>query len=142
MLGLRSKQNGDTIIEVLIAISIVSLVLVTAYGISNRNTLEIEATQEQEQAQHLVESQIESLRTAGQITLTPTAGECFDGTTETQTCDNFSADGSGATYKVTITGPLGPSTLTPRVYTITATWTSLTGKTNNDGNVTMYYRLN
>ena len=139
MLTLCNNKRGDTLIEVMIAIAIVSLVLVTAYGISNRSTLSIQATQEQMQAQHLVESQIEVLRSAGGIT---TSGDCFDGTTETNACNNFSAAGSGATYTLAITGPRGINHVSPSTYTITATWTTLTGNHTNDGNVTMYYRLN
>jgi prepilin-type N-terminal cleavage/methylation domain-containing protein len=139
MLTFRLKQRGDTIVEVMIAIAIVSLVLVTAYGVTNRNTLSIQATQEREQAQHLVEAQIEALRTAGGIT---TSGECFDGTTESATCDNFSPAGTGVTYTVKITGPAGLNHASPSTYMIAINWSTLTGNHANDGNVTMYYRLN
>jgi prepilin-type N-terminal cleavage/methylation domain-containing protein len=137
MLGL--KQRGDTIVEVMIAIAIVSLVLATAYGVSNRNTIAIQATQEQTQAQHLAESQLEALRTVGGII---TNGDCFNGVTETNACSSFSEGGSGATYTAKITGPTGINHASPSGYTITVTWTTLRGNHANDGNITMYYRLN
>lgn len=137
MLSLR--QRGDTIVEVMIAIAIVSLVLATAYGVTNRNTIAMQASQEQEQAQHLVESQIEALRTAGGIVAN---GDCFNGTTETNACNNFSAGGSGATYSISITGPTGLNHASPSSYAIAIKWTTLRGDHANDGNITMYYRLN
>ncbi len=132
-LNFRKDQRGDTIVEVLIAVAIISLVVTTAYAISNKNTQAIQANSERVQAQHLVAAQIESLRAQNGITA---SGDCFNGSTETSTCTNFTQSGSGATYNVHIT------TGANNVYTITAKWTSLGGASANDGNVTMFYRLN
>jgi len=129
-------ERGDTIVEVLIAIGIISLILVSAYAITAKNTAALQRNQERTEAQHLVEGQIEALRAQNGLTA---SGDCFNGTTEVSICNNFTRSGSGATYTVTVTGPLGhPAT---GVYTIKAVWTSLNSKTNNDSNVTMYYRL-
>lgn len=127
-----SEQRGDTIVEVLIAISIVSLILTSAYAVTNRNAQVAQKIQEQGQAQKLVEREIELLRTYDG---TIPAGWCLvsDGSGVTATsgapCDQMTAEGSGATYKLTITGSSS--------YQITATWDALGGQT---GNVTMYYR--
>ena len=135
----RLQQRGDTMIEVLIAIAIASLVLTAAYVITNQNSQSIQANQERIQAQHLVESQIEALRANGKL---DNSGDCFIGTTETKPtdpgspCDTIGAAGSGATYHVSVA--LDDTT---QVYTITATWDSLGGTSDNDSNVTMYYRL-
>lgn len=134
MLSLK-RQDGDTIVEVLIAIAIVSLVLTAAYVITNKNTIAIQANQERIQAQHLVEAQIESLRANNGLT---TSGDCFS-TTGSETggagCSNFTEEGSGATYAASVEGP------SSNVYTIKVVWTSLASTTANDSNVTMYYRL-
>jgi len=136
-------QRGDSIVEVLIAIGICSLVLVSAFVITNKSTAAIQANQERIEAQHLAESQIEVLRAQNGIA---TSGDCFVGTTETATCGNFTRTGSGATYTVKVTGPSGLNPPVPvgghSTYAITVTWTSLGSKTTNDSNVTMTYRLN
>jgi prepilin-type N-terminal cleavage/methylation domain-containing protein len=136
--GARFKQRGDTIVEVLIAMAIISLVLAGAYVTSNRNTILMQSSQERQQAQRLVEGQIEMLRAKGGIA---TSGDCFVATSESSTCNNFTASNSGATYTLKITGPVGVSSPTG-TYTITAVWTSIGSKTVDDSNVTMYYRLN
>jgi type II secretory pathway pseudopilin PulG len=130
-----SDVRGDTIIEVLIAIGIVSLVLTSAYALTNRNAQSAQKTQEQGQAQKLVESQIELMRGySGTIS----NGDCLlvsdTGVVTTASgapCANIAAASSGATYKLTI------ETTNGQLYKLTATWDALGGQT---GNVTMYYR--
>lgn len=129
MLARRINNAGDTIIEVLIAVAVISVVLVTAYVITSRNTQSIRDTQEQAQAQALVRAQIEALRNNQGIT---TSGDCFEGTTETSVCNAFKRPGSGATYTATV------EMLREDSYVIKATWISSNGKLSN---VTMYYRL-
>lgn len=136
-----NSQRGDTIVEVLIAIAIVSLVLTTAYVITNKNTRAIQANQERVQAQHLVESQIELLRTK---TLSAPS-TCFDASGQPgsgSACTRSGIAGSGASYTLSVAGP-DPITA---VYTVKATWASLTGvrqvSNTDDSSVTMYYRVN
>jgi prepilin-type N-terminal cleavage/methylation domain-containing protein len=62
MRHLRKHQNGDTIVEVLIAIAIISMVLATGYAITNRNLALTQDTQEQSQAQEILQHQVEDLR--------------------------------------------------------------------------------
>lgn len=137
MLTLKHRERGDTIIEVLIAIAIVSLVLVAAYVISNKNSQAIQATEERIQAQHLVESQIEALRVGNGISSPNT---CFVGTTPNPpaNCTNFTQAGSGATYTVAITQVTVSGVTT---YTIKANWTALNSVATGDNNVTMFYRV-
>ncbi len=132
---LALNRRGDTIVEVLIAIAIVSLVLTAAYVISNKNTVAIQANQERIQAQHLVEAQIEGLRAQGKLN---TSGDCFNAAgveAGGATCAGFTQTGSGATYSASITGPVG------NAYQVTVKWSSLNGEAVNDSSVTMYYRL-
>jgi prepilin-type N-terminal cleavage/methylation domain-containing protein len=140
----RLTQQGDTIVEVLIAMSIISLVLASAYVTSTRNTTLIQGSQERQQAQRLVESQIEMIRAQGGIIGT---GDCFiAGVEKTPTdigapCASVKSSYSGATYTLKITGPVGVSSPVG-TYTVSAVWSSLGGSKANDSNVTMYYRLN
>ena len=132
---LALNRRGDTIVEVLIAIAIVSLVLTVAYVITNKNTVAIQGNQERIQAQHLVEAQIESLRAQGSLT---TSGDCFNATGSEvggPACTGLTQPGSGASYSTSISGPNG------NIYTILVKWSSLGGTATNDSSVTMYYRL-
>jgi type II secretory pathway pseudopilin PulG len=135
-------------VEVMIAIAIVSLVLTAAYAITNRNTQAIQANQERLQAQHLVESQIEALYAANGINAPNT---CFDssGTPGSGTaCVRTGVTNSGATYTVSITAPgvaapahCGKADPAATSYTVCAYWSGLGDSQTNGSNVTMYYGL-
>ncbi len=56
------SQSGDTIVEVLIAVAVVSVVLVGAFTIANKSSMQIRAAQERSEAQKLASSAIESLK--------------------------------------------------------------------------------
>lgn len=135
----RSRQAGDTIVEVLIAISIVSLVLTSAYMVTNKNSQTMQAVQEKTQAQKLVERQIELLRAASSV---PATTFCFTDDQVTTTSDlnqcvfdqsgAVSGDPSDVRYHLSI----APNTPSSDTYEIKATWDRLGGGT---GNVTMSY---
>lgn len=59
---LRLNQAGDTIVEVLVAIAVVSAVLGTAYSITNRSTRTNQQSQEHSKALKVAETQLENLR--------------------------------------------------------------------------------
>lgn len=56
------RESGDTIVEVLIAIAVVSSVLAITYSIMNRNLLTMRDNQERTEAMKLAQGQIEALR--------------------------------------------------------------------------------
>ncbi len=58
-------QAGDTLVEVLIAILIVSLVLTGAYVTTNRSALGVRNAQEQAEALKLIQGQLEQVRQNG-----------------------------------------------------------------------------
>ena len=58
----RRAQAGDTIVEVLIAIGVLSLVLVSAFVVMRSNLSTIRRSQERNEAQALVASQLEKVR--------------------------------------------------------------------------------
>jgi type II secretory pathway pseudopilin PulG len=65
------RQRGDTIVEVLIAVTIVSSVLSGAYVTTNKSLLATRAAQERSSALKLTESQIEQVK--GLVTTNPNA---------------------------------------------------------------------
>lgn len=133
------RQAGDTIVEVLIAISIVSLVLTSAYIVTNKNAQTMRTIQERTQAQKLVERQIEFLRASSTV---PTTEFCFADDQGTITSDvsqcYFSQEGESSTDTTELRYHVSakPNTPSPHTYKVTATWDKLGGGT---GNVTMYY---
>lgn len=58
----KDKQRGDTIVEVLIAMAVISLVLAGAYATTNRSLLATRSAQERSNALKLVESQLEQIK--------------------------------------------------------------------------------
>jgi type II secretory pathway pseudopilin PulG len=135
-------QRGDTIVEVLISVAIISLVLASAYATTNRNSGAIQNSQEREEAQRLVQSQIEMLRGVGSLTHN---GWCFANGTEVtavSACSGIHTAYSGADYAVSVTCAGVPNCTPTSVYTVKATWTSIGSNTAGDSNVTMFYRLN
>jgi type II secretory pathway pseudopilin PulG len=140
-----SDQAGDTIVEVLIAIGVISSVLAGAYLVSNRSSRTMQDAQEHTQAAQLVRSQIEALRANSKAT----GYDCFDATGQPQ---SDSGSDSGNPCLVSGRGvPVGtgvqpayhlsvqPSATTPTTYTVQAEWDTIMG--NGKANVTMYYRL-
>ena len=58
---LRNNQRGDTIVEVLIAIAIVSVVLGGAYSISNKSSMQVRNAQEHAEAEKIAMGAVEEL---------------------------------------------------------------------------------
>lgn len=63
-MGLRNNNRGDTIIEVLLAIAVVSSVLGLTYSTMNRNLLTMRGNQERTEATRAAQDQLERLRSA------------------------------------------------------------------------------
>lgn len=82
MVKLFNSQVGDTIIEVLISITVVSLVLAGAFVTSRRSTNAVRTAQERGEAIKYAESQVEQLRAAVNKGTNLPATFCFksDGT--------------------------------------------------------------
>lgn len=128
------QQRGDTIIEVLISIAIVSLVLAGSYAITNRNVTTSQDTQEHGQALLIVQQQIEGLRylsaSGTDLTTTFPASHCVSLAgvpTPSSSCSMNSsgaACGVGACYTVSITQPPIANT-----YNVAVTWSDVRGNT-------------
>lgn len=147
MRKLRLRQDGDTIVEVLISIAIISLVLASGYAITNRNLATTQDTQEHGQAQEIVKRQIEELRaTSADGTITSFAnGDCV---VENAGVLSFASGATGA-CSFQPGGNLGNCTTEPcykvvinknalGAYEIQASWDSIIGGNSTVG---MDYRI-
>lgn len=62
MIKLSKNSFGDTIVEVLIAITVLSMVLGSAYVLANRSLARVREAQEHSEALKLAEAQLEQLK--------------------------------------------------------------------------------
>ena len=91
---MRSRQRGDTIVEVLIAIAVIGAVLGGAYVVVNNSANNNQAAQERTAAVGVAESQLELLRSYAAAGTLPADGE------------KFCLSDTGNVVKTTITGVL------------------------------------
>jgi prepilin-type N-terminal cleavage/methylation domain-containing protein len=145
----KLAQRGDTIIEVLISIAVVSLILGGAFATTRRSQEGVRDSQEHSQALKLVESQLEQLRadatktgnvfTAGTpfcmynnapvSTVGPTGSNCIQN-------DSGQPSGTQPTYALSVTRTTSNGGF---LFTIQAQWDSVTG--NGKAQEQMVYRL-
>lgn len=129
---LRKSSNGDTIVEVLIAIAVVSLVLAGAFTSTRNSANKTRTAQEQGEALKLAEAQVEQIKIAA----------------DRKSPDVFSIGNfclvSGVITPSCTTGGIPYTTITqhdvinPNDFVVNVTWPGLSGNTNN---VEMSYRI-
>jgi prepilin-type N-terminal cleavage/methylation domain-containing protein len=141
----RRGQRGDTLVEVMIAIVIVSTVIGGAYSVSNRSLQQTRGSQERSNALKLGESQIEQLKSL--IAADPT--KVFGASVPTQFCLGSIATGiqvydfTNPAQKIncSVNSSGTPATVQP-VYTLnltrtgnnfklSETWTDVSGRFND-----------
>lgn len=149
----QRAERGDTIVEVLIAIAVVSVVLTGAYVTTNRSLLNSRSAQEQSNAVKVVESQLELLKamadTPGALT-SPPASFCLttsggapavtNTSDPTQPCSLNTqgvkaAAGEQPIYQVAI------SQTSPAVFRLKAIWTDVKGDADNNDSIIMTYKV-
>ena len=134
----KINQIGDTMVEVLISMAIVSMILGGAYVTSNKSLISIRDAQEHVDALKLASAEVELVKA-----ITPTSGIlCYtlDGTIQTISA-NCTLTNTGAinltniqpSYKVAITVDATGT------YKVQINWDTVSGLING-GNVEMYYR--
>lgn len=121
----KKSQNGETIIEVLIAIMILSAILAGAFAISNRSQKTVQAGQERSQAQSLASEQASLIRelsitTSSELTSLTANTQLFcmrvgsaviaDKATDPLKCrrDQSGAQADDGLYDITVTPKTGP----------------------------------
>lgn len=82
----HSNQSGDTIVEVLIAVAVISSVLVGAFYISQKSTIAVRTSQEQSEMLQVLQGQVELVRAVAMTSSDNTTGVfaspqyfCMDG---------------------------------------------------------------
>lgn len=133
----KRGQRGDTIVEVLISIAVASMVLASAYAITNRNVTTTQDTQEHNQALQIAQQQVEGLRalSAAGTDLTtafpagPHTNKCVTTSglpavsSSCQTAPGGGACANSACYQIEVTQP------TAGIYEVKVTWGGLKGDT-------------
>ncbi len=132
----RLNDAGDTIVEVLIAITIVGLVLLAAYQSVGRSTRAIQDNQEHNQGLALAENQLEFLRSTG--TIDTTTYQCFnpDGsgpaTAASNSCQVTPNGPNGVIFKIVVTS----DPVITNQYDVSVDWDGLLG---SHAQVELYY---
>lgn len=130
------RQRGDTLVEVLIAIAVVSMVLGGAYAVTNRSLLATRAAQERAIALKLAESQVERIKgimaTNPDSVMTMTGDFCIAANTGLPVASTNSA------CLVDTDGNPAPSSVQPafrivvnrsgNTFTVTEGWEDVNGK--------------
>ena len=137
----RSKQAGDTIVEVILAVAIVSSVLTGAFVVTNRSSKAIRDSEEHAQALQFLQGQVEQLRSAavfpGRVPTIPNVAYCFkDGIVYPANNTNCTLNQLYHLSFVTPTGNPGPPDTT--TFNFAATWSSITG---SNAEVDLFYKV-
>src|SRR5581483_5335658 len=128
-------QAGDTIVEVLIAVAVISMILAGAFVVTSRSTRAVRDSEEHAQALQYLQGQVELLRAAagraGALPATLTTPFCLDvAQTYYQPASSSPQCTLGTRYKVSITSPTAaPVTNGTTTFNLAATWPSVTGDT-------------
>jgi prepilin-type N-terminal cleavage/methylation domain-containing protein len=146
MKKLRLSERGDTIVEVLIAIAVISLILGGAFVMTNRSLQGTRDAQERVNATKLVEGQVERVKS-----LAASDGDALFGAGVPATyCINGTGSVVDSTNAACAVGPDGtPTTNEPKfqlsitrsgnTFAVRGTWTNVRGSAQN--NVEMKYRV-
>lgn len=130
----RVGSKGDTIIEILLSIAVLSMVLSVSYGLANRSSQANRQAQERGEAQKLAEEQLELLR--GTVSLdNPWEDQCFNTSgVPTSTAAECNGRGPGGLYDVSVF-PTGENTFTAEVR-----WDNIRGALDRD-TLSLAYKL-
>lgn len=142
------KQSGDTIIEVLIAMTVIGMVLGASFAIANRATLTGRAAQERTEALKLAESQLELLKVYAKDPsfngglfssfcidqATPGAGTAAVDSNDTAICKDINGQGGAGIYSVAITQNSG-------TYEVKLSWDEINSSASVDATLSLFYRL-
>lgn len=142
----KLSERGDTLVEVLVSIGVLSLILGGAFILTNRSLQSSRAAQERLNATKLVESQLEQIKNL--VSTTPDS--IFGATVPSSFCIDSSGAvkaSSDAACKVSADGTATTTepvfnlsaTRSGNIFTVKNSWASITGKNNEL--VQMSYKL-
>jgi len=154
---INNRQNqGDTIVEVMLAIAIIGIALGTAFALSTRSFHTGQNVEERGEALSLAQGQVEFLKntylngakddlisdssygTGKAFCFSDTDGKVYDATSSN--CTNYKlADGSSSIYTIEVTYCNGSGCGTEGVFTVKVSWTGAGGQRLD--NSTVYYKI-
>lgn len=127
---LRIGSRGDTIIEILLSIAVLSLVLSVSYGLANRSSQTTRQAQERGEAQKLAEEQLEFLR--GYVSPDqPWDDICFDASGNATSTVGECRRGPDGRYGLSIVA-------SGNTYTVRTSWSNIKGGTDD---LSLAYKL-
>lgn len=148
----RQRQRGDTIIEVLIAATVISAVIMGAYLLTQRSTSTVLYAQEHAEMVQVLQGQVEQVRALALAQKTPTGGIyspgefCVDASDPTDIKPVYKSDGENLSgeyankctnindrYTVAVSYDSGT-----RVFNFKGNWDGLSGGVNN---ASLVYRI-
>lgn len=137
------NQSGDTIVEVLICIAVVSSILAGAFVVSNQSSAAVRSSEEHAQATQYLQGQIEQLRADALTKPFSAFGAnntfCYksDGSFTTYSDANCT---QGTFYKLKVQAPASaPAADETATFKATVTWDALHGGGQNQENI--YYKV-
>lgn len=131
----KLKQTGDTIVEVLVALAVTSLVISVAMASARQSLLGSLQSQERSEAMKIAESQLESLRSTGfkALATPPRISFCYSG--GALAAAPCTVSGAGIAYTVNITR----TSVLDHIFTIRIVWDRATGLGQDE--ITMKYAV-
>ena len=129
-------QTGDTIVEVIIAVLVVSTVIAGAFAVTNRSTRAVRDSEEHAQALQLLQGQVELLRhAAADRTSLPNSLSvpfCLTVSSYYQPADTDPNCLLNSLYRLSITSPTAsPNIRSTTTFNLIATWPAVGGGTSN-----------
>lgn len=140
----RLSQAGDTIVEVIIAVSVVATILAGAFTVTTRSTRAVRDSEEHAEALQYLQQQVELLRAAasqsGTLSGSPylTSGFCLDGSLNVNQAGKPACQVGTVPYDVSIVAPSGINANGTTDFSFTATWPAIGGGTDT---VNLAYRV-
>jgi Tfp pilus assembly protein PilV len=138
------SQKGDTIVEVLIAMTVLATVIAGAYAISNKSMISAQQAQERTQATKLAEGQVDRLKyIAGltnqtqfeQLILSATPNKCIDSNNVVKGKNTSQCKDSNNLFNFYISS----YDFAQKQFTIKVNWYAF--HSNTQQNVTFLYRV-
>jgi prepilin-type N-terminal cleavage/methylation domain-containing protein len=129
------KQAGDTIIEVIIAIAVISTILSGAFLVTTHSTRAVRDSEEHAEALQYLQGQVELLRAAashtGGLPSTINVPFCLSSGQYYQPAANSAQCTIGSFYSVSIVSPSSsPAVNATTTFKLTASWAALSGGTD------------
>jgi type II secretory pathway pseudopilin PulG len=144
----KLNSFGDTIVEVMVVLAVLSMALSVSYATADRSLLNIRQAQENEQATELAQGQVEELRTltapASPVNIFTAGGYCLSTTapyTKLPSCGfNYGGQPAPAVSALyTLKTTYAAVNSSGGTFTVTVTWPDVQGQGTDS--IQLVYRL-